>query len=107
MSQVHRFTKLSPLIQKMVIERLEKNGHRDFVGIAKDLQAMGYRISKSSVHRFSKALRSDAAFLNAWALENPELATVLVSALKVSPAGSIKLDIQSTETASQAMGDME
>lgn len=93
MSQVHRFTKLSPMMQKMVIERLEQNGHSDFAGIAKDLQAQGYRISKSSVHRFSMALRSDAGFLEGWAMANPGLATALVAALKASPVGGIKLDL--------------
>lgn len=107
MSQVHRFTKLSPLMQKMVIERLEQNGHSDFVGIAKDLQEQGYRISKSSVHRFSKKLRSDAGFLEGWALANPDLATVLVAALKASPAGGIKLCIPASESAGQAMGEVK
>lgn len=91
MTQVCRFKKLSPLMQQRIMRRLEENGHSDFEAIAEELQAQGYRISKSSLHRFSQQLRSDAEFLRNWASAQPELAAVLVAALKTSPNGGIKL----------------
>lgn len=84
MTQVSRFKKLSPAMQQRVMQRLEENGHGDFEAIAEELQAAGYRISKSSLHRFSQEMRSDAGFLQRWALANPQQAAVLVAALRIN-----------------------
>lgn len=85
MTQVSRFKKLSPLMQKRVMQRLEEHGHGDFEVIAEELRAAGYRISKSSLHRFSQEMRSDAGFLQRWALAQPEQAAILVATLRRAP----------------------
>lgn len=82
MSSVYRFKKLPPAVQKEVADRLSANGYSDFEAIANDLTARGYRISKSGLHRFAQELRSDAEVLRDWAIKNPELAAILVAAIK-------------------------
>lgn len=97
MSQVFRFKKLPPFLQQEIAQRLKENGYSDFVALSEELRGRGYRISKSSLHRMSLQLRGDADFLSAWAKQHPELAAVLVAAIKAAPAGGIKLDLPPRE----------
>ncbi len=93
MSQVFRFKKLPESLQQEIADRLRNNGYSDFEAIAKELRAKKYRISKSSLHRISQQLRKDEDFIAAWARKYPNLAAVLVAAIKASPAGGISLNI--------------
>lgn len=93
MSQVCRFMKLPPAVQQEVANRLKANGYGDYEQIALDLRRRGYRISKSSLHRYVHLIRTDAEFLRAWALEHPERAAVVVAALKAEPAAGLKIDL--------------
>jgi len=91
MSQVFCFKKLPLNVQREIAERLEKNDYKDFASLAEELRGRGYRISKSSLHRFSQQqLRSDADFLAAWAARNPMLAAALVAEIKASTGGRTK-----------------
>ena len=93
MGQSFRFLRLPPSVQRKVLDRLEANGGADYEQIEADLRDQGYRVSSSGIHRYFQALRSDAEFLKRWAAEYPQQAAALVSAIKASPAGGIKLSL--------------
>lgn len=57
MPQVSRFSRLPEFVQRAVEQRLLKNGYSGYTEIARELQARGYRISRSSLHRAGKALK--------------------------------------------------
>lgn len=93
MGQAYRFLKLPRAVQQAVIDRLEANGGADYEQIEADLRADGHRISASGIHRYFMALRGDGEFLRRWAAEHPQQAAALVAAIKVSPAGGIRLSL--------------
>lgn len=93
MSQVYRFNKLPTFLQQRVKERLIANGFSDFEDIAEDLSGMGYRISKSSLHRVSQLMRQDSEWLRAWALANPAQATALVASLQAGGKVNVTTEV--------------
>lgn len=82
MSQVERFMKLPPAVQKEIAARLAANGYGDYEALERELRGRGYRISKSALHRAGQRLKSDAGFLHAWALANPARAAALAAGLR-------------------------
>lgn len=93
MSNVFRFKKLSPAMQRYVLQYFETHGYQDFASLAEELRRHGYQISKSSLHRLSQTLRSDAGYLERWALKNPEQAAALVAIPKASPDGRLPIKL--------------
>lgn len=101
MAQVCRFLNLPVAVQEEIAAKLRQNGYGNYVAIVDDLRRRGFKISKSSLHRYIRSARSDAEFLRAWALQNPEQAAVVVSAIKVAPRGGFNIKLPA---ASQAKG---
>jgi DNA invertase Pin-like site-specific DNA recombinase len=60
--QVNRFSRLPEFVQREVQQRLFENGFSEYTEIARELQARGYRISRSSLHRAGKALKDRLRF---------------------------------------------
>lgn len=58
MPQVSRISKLPLPLQREVEERLAANGFGGYVALADELRGRGYRISKSSLHRFGQTLKA-------------------------------------------------
>jgi hypothetical protein len=57
MPQVSRFLRLPPHVRMEIEERIIANGFGRYSELAAELRARGYRISRTSLHRFGKSLK--------------------------------------------------
>lgn len=58
MPQVNRFSRLPQFVQREIEQRLVENGFSEYSELARELQARGYRISRSALHREGMALKA-------------------------------------------------
>ena len=61
MSQVNRFFRLPPAVQREIETRLATNGFSDYTALADELRRRDYRISRSALHRHGQRLKKSIA----------------------------------------------
>lgn len=57
MGRVKKTITLPPAVRAELVERLVSNGYGDFLGLSLWLESLGYKISKSALHRFAMDLK--------------------------------------------------
>ena len=77
---------LSPEVRKVVRQALYARGFRDYAGLAEELAAQGYAVSKSALHRYGRKLEE--------AVKAAELATLVQGdePRREEASGGIQLD---------------
>jgi hypothetical protein len=77
---------LSPEVRKAVRQALYARGFRDYAGLAEELAAQGYAVSKSALHRYGRKLEE--------AVKAAELATLVQGdePRREEASGGIQLD---------------
>lgn len=77
---------LSPDVRKAVRQALYARGFRDYAGLAAELAAQGYAVSKSALHRYGRKLEE--------AVKAAELATLVQGdePRREEASGGIQLD---------------
>ena len=77
---------LSPDVRKAVRQALYARGFRDYAGLAEELAAQGYAVSKSALHRYGRKLEE--------AVKAAELATLVQGdePRREEASGGIQLD---------------
>ena len=77
---------LSPEVRKVVRQALYARGFRDYAGLAAELAAQGYAVSKSALHRYGRKLEE--------AVKAAELATLVQGdePRREEASGGIQLD---------------
>ena len=77
---------LSPEVRKAVRKALYARGFRDYAGLAEELAAQGYAVSKSALHRYGRKLEE--------AVKAAELATLVQGdePRREEASGGIQLD---------------